>query len=219
MIAIYYIATDQYTQYADGFIETVKYFWPQQEKTIVLIGTEELQKYEGERNGMKLVYHKENGYPWPIISMYKFYTMKRYKVEGADYHFMFNANILFNQHDFDWSWFEGDEIKCTQHAAYDINDYSYVQSGCLCIPNTVFDTFCDEHIRRINHYMQKEFIVPKWHDETVVNEMLIRDKFLPYKIFPDNVGLRWDWFNGSPTPKQGLCFLIDKNFQKKFKGW
>lgn len=216
MIGIYYIATGEYTKYAEDFLNTLKYFWPQQEKTVVLIGSEDLQQYAGERNGMKLVYHRETHYPWPIISMYKFYLMKLYKVE-ADYHFVFNANIRFCEHQFEWSWFEGDEIKCTQHAAYDLSRTDYVQCGSVCIPNTVFDIFCDEHIRRINQYTQKEFIVPRWHDETVMNEMLIRDKFLPYKIFPDNVGFRWCWYDGSPIPKQGLCYMINKDFQNKFK--
>lgn len=216
MIAIYYIATNKYTMYAENFLDSIKYFWPNQEKTIVLIGTEELKQYEGERDGMKIIYNKETHYPWPVITLYKFYLMKIYKIE-ADYHFYFNANTIINEYQFDWSWFEGDEIKCSSHFHYE----NYIQAGCICIPNNVFDKFCDEHIRRVNHYTQKEFKIPEWHDETILNEMLLRDNFLPYKIFPHkDVGFRWLWYDNSPYLKCGLCYMqYKKKWFEKFKGW
>lgn len=218
MIGIYYIATGQYTMFAEEFVNTVRYFWPEQKKKVVLIGSSDLQKYVKSDEDLTIMYSEINDYPWPIIAMYKFNLLMQNKIDGVDYHFIFNGNTVFCNVKFNWSFFEDNTtIKCTQHAAYESKRTDYIQGGTVCIPDGLFDKFCNEHVRRVNEYMQKKHIVPRWHDETVLNEMLIRDNFLPYKLFPIEQGLRWQWYKHSPHPKCGLCFLRDKPFQQKFK--
>lgn len=220
MIGIYYIATGPYTQYFYGFLEYLDIWFPDEEKVISLIASDELQMYDGlEENGIRIEYHHIQHLPWPAISLYKFYLISQNKIHGARLHFYFNANTIFTKHckEFDFSIFKDDVITLSQHAHGDINN-SYAQAGAICIPNILFDTFCDKHEKITNSYLQKSFIVPKFHDETVLNKITLKLQLLPYKFFPDNLRVRWLSYDGSTNPKDGLCYLINKDFQQRFKG-
>ena len=204
------------TVFAACFFDTLKFFWPEEEKTVVLIGDESMTRYAGKKEGIEIRYSHANHYPWPILSMYKFHLIKDNKVAGAKFHFLFNANILFCDVDFDYSFFKRG-IVCTQHASFDYRRKDYVQGASISLPDEVFDVFCNEHVLRVNEYIQKLHRVPEWHDETVLNEMLIHDKAFDFNFFPIEKGLRWLWYDESPWPQKGLCYLCNKEFQKNFK--
>lgn len=211
MIGIYYIATDKYTDLFEGFLKTLPKFMKDTKKIVSLIADENLKMYEGyENDNIKIEYHHINHYPWPIISLYKFYLIQKYKIKNADKHFYFNANVEFTDNciDFDYSIFDSN-IVLPKHPIYKNNDYC--QAGSICINNSVFDDFCNEYNKRINTFVNEKYEIPKWHDETIVNQMCLIDKLFGAKIFDGKL-----LFHGL-NKEECLCYLRTKPFKKENK--
>lgn len=218
MIAIYLFCTGEYAILAKDFLETLHRWMPNEEKVVCLVSDDDTFKdFKGDN--IRVEYHHTEHYPWPVVTLYKFYLMKRYKIEGAKMHFYFNANVVFTDvcSEFDWSVFEQENIIACQHAAWDAYRKDYSQACAICIPDGIFDKLCNEHIRRVNLHTQKYFNIPIHHDETIYNEMLIRDKFVPFEWFPIEKGIRWVGYVHTPNVCNALCFLRDKDFQEKSK--
>lgn len=220
MIGIYYIATGEYTQFFEEFLKTLNRFMPGERKVVCLMADEALAQWDGWECGeIKVEYHHVCHMPWPVVTLYKFFLMRRFKVRDAELHVYCNSNIEFSEccMDFDYGVFHEGEIVVTQPAGHRASLRDYLQGGSISLPESCFDAFCEEHCRRVNRYMQRERVVPKWHDETVMNEMLIRDQAFPFRWFPVERGLRWQWYDGSPPPRRGLCYLRNKPFQSETK--
>lgn len=223
MIGVYYIATGKYVDFFETFIQSVDNWMPEHKKIVCLIGDLSLSKWDKwKKRNVSICYQHINHYPWPVVTLYKIYLMKLYKIKGVELHFFFNANVEFTEYclTFDYSQFFKGKIIVTDHVGKKIRN-NYLQGCALCIPDILFDDFCKIHNEATNYYMQKKFKVPKWHDETITNKILIKDKQLPYEFFDTSNNLRWMYCDVSPAPKKGLCYisLANKGWQNKFKGW
>lgn len=218
MIAIYLFCTGEYSALASDFLGTLHLWMPDEEKVVCLVSDDDTFKdFKGDN--VRVEYHHSEHYPWPVITLYKFYLMRKYKVEGAETHFYFNANVVFTEqcNGFDWSVFKHGKIVACQHAAWNAYRKDYAQAGAISIPEDCFDELCDEHTRRVNLYTQKYFNIPVHHDETIYNHILIRDECYPFEWFPVENGIRWVNYQHTPNVCNALCFLRDKEFQERSK--
>lgn len=217
MIGIYYIATGPYKVNIDGFLSTLKYFFPNEKKVVSLMIDEE---YCGDTYEVDLRQHIIQHYPWPVVTLYKFHLMHEYKIDGAEMHFYFNSNIKFNQvEDFDWNILKSDELILNQHTWHSLINPYYTQACALCIPDNLFDEVCSKVNDRVNYYTQCVFKVPEWHDETVYNEVVLKCKKFPYHWFPvKECGYRLvkDYKNNSDE-YEGITELVENKFKYNFK--
>lgn len=93
-IGIYYYATKVYKDYFDGFYNSLNIFFPGHEKKIVLFTDDEQNIYKDKND---IEWHYINHYPWPIISLYKFYRTLETLSDEFDIIFHFNSNIVFKE--------------------------------------------------------------------------------------------------------------------------
>ena len=207
-LGIYYIATGKYNNGFLGFMKNIEYFYPDCDKTIILL-SDNLSEYDGKIfNGCKIEYHEICGNSWPIVTLYKMHYILKYKGD-YDYCCYCNADVVFNK---DFKKYENidltrftaskhnwmndnfqalplkdDNPNSTSYIGDHIYDYA---NGCFFIgESTVFYRMCED----VNNMLDidlKNNIIPRWHDETYLNKWCFTHKDLAQTnirlIFPCN---------------------------------
>lgn len=132
MIEVIYIATDDYSKYYDGFINTIKYFFPNETKVVRVLSNVIKDYYIPEDSNIDRVeFYRIFDLFYPCINLNKTYFISQLEPTEADYVFYFDADTMFFETD-DSVWenlkTDMDEGKfCLgRHPYYSISDeYSY----------------------------------------------------------------------------------------------
>lgn len=187
-ITIYYIATSSYTVFWDGFISTLDNLLPDYHKHVILI-TDALENVpEKYSDNITIERHYIDHYPWPIITLFKFYYMLKFPPQiDSDYVSYFNANCKFRKTELGDSWLNKDKVNLTYHFGcqwshnlnsmknqYD-NSIPYCQGGLIVMPYKYYKPLCEWHYNRVQEYLKKNQIPPR-HDETILNEWVSKNK-------------------------------------------
>jgi len=187
---IYYIATGIYKNDFPRFINSLKNFFPNNYKKVILIsdGLEEYKNYD--ITNISIEHHYLCDYPWPIVTLFKMKYILMYPCD-CDYVFYFNANseILPIK---DYSWFNKDKLNLAYHKdwfAYlnssiflepwmdnpnsvsyiGTDNYTYVQAAFFGGPSKIVYNMCKE----VNEMIAIDLcnnIIPRYHDETYLNK-------------------------------------------------
>lgn len=201
-LGIYYLATGNYISGFSKFIETIQYFMPELEKTVIIL-SDGLEEYSSKVvNGVNCKVVKIDHYPWPIITLYKMYHIYRNK---GNYDFVMYCDSTLNYYkntlvDFR-SWIDSGKIILTRHAMCNMMDdddgrffncypkinsksyidpntsFKYVQAGFFFGPSRLVYKMCNEIIEWTNEDMRSG-VIPKWHDETYLNRWQIDNQDL-----------------------------------------
>ena len=192
-IGIYYIATGIYKNNFNPFIKSINNFFPQYNKKIILLsdGLEEYIDYQ--ENNIHIEHHYIEDHPWPIVALFRFHYLVKYKV-NCDYIFFINSNSMILPNKL-YNWFDENKINVTKHFSYrsgikttyelllpsDDNpnstsyigniNYIYCQSGFFGGPSNLIYDMCEDIITMIDIDL-KNNIIAKWHDETYFNKWL-----------------------------------------------
>ena len=192
-IGIYYIATGIYKNNFNPFIKSINNFFPQYNKKIILLsdGLEEYIDYQ--ENNIHIEHHYIEDHPWPIVALFRFHYLVKYKV-NCDYIFFINSNSMILPNKL-YNWFDENKINVTKHFSYrsgikttyelllpsDDNpnstsyigniNYIYCQSGFFGGPSNLIYYMCKDIITMIDIDL-KNNIIAKWHDETYFNKWL-----------------------------------------------
>lgn len=190
-MAIYYIATGKYNTAFDGFIKNIEEFYPDCDKTIILM-SDQLRDYDGKIiNGCKIEFHEICGYPWPIVTLFKMDYILQYKGD-YDYCCYCNADLVFNENFNKYENVDLTKLTCTKHNWMDDNFtalpladdmpnstsyigdriYNYVNGGFFIGKADIFYKMCQDIIIMHNIDLDNN-IIPKWHDETYLNKWCI----------------------------------------------
>lgn len=211
IVTIYYIATHSYKCFWDNFIETLENFMPSYKKHVILL-TDGLEKWKDINNyhGITIEYHHIEHIEWPYITLYKFKYMLNYApYPGTSYVCYFNSNVILKNTNLDDSWIVNDKINLTYHFCdmwsntysmknpFDTNLY-YTQAGAITIPIKYYEELCKWHSDRVDYYL-KQHQMPKWHDETILNEWVA------------NNSEKCVWYKYT-----NLCELLNKSHNKNF---
>ena len=113
IIGIYYIATNIYINDFNRFLISIKNFFPNIKKEIILLTNSEPNILNvNNYPNISIDYHKIDDFPWPIITLFKMKYIYDYK-GNYDYVFYFNANSeLLNTN---YSWFDPTKINVSIH--------------------------------------------------------------------------------------------------------
>ena len=192
-IGIYYIATGIYKNDFTRFLLSVKNFFPENKKTIVLI-SDGLNQYDGyinKENNISIKHVTIIDYPWPINTLFKMKYIAD-NIIDADYSFYFNANadILPIK---TYEWFDKDNLILAYHKDWFNNDchtykfcepymdnpnsvsyigttdYTYVQGAFFGGPTKKVLEMCKSVNDMITIDLQNN-IIPRFHDETYLNK-------------------------------------------------
>ena len=192
-IGIYYIATGIYKNDFTRFLLSVKNFFPENKKTIVLI-SDGLNQYDGyidKENNISIKHVTIIDYPWPINTLFKMKYIAD-NIIDADYSFYFNANseILPIK---SYEWFDNDNLILAYHKDWFNNDchtykfcepymdnpnstsyigttnYTYVQGAFFGGPTKKVLEMCKCINDMITIDLQNN-IIPRSHDETYLNK-------------------------------------------------
>ena len=192
-IGIYYIATGIYNNNFIPLIKSINNFFPQYNKKIILLsdGLEEYIDYQ--ENNIHIEHHYIEDHPWPIVALFRFHYLVKYKV-NCDYIFFINSNSMILPNKL-YNWFDENKINVTKHFSYrsgikttyelllpsDDNpnstsyigniNYIYCQSGFFGGPSNLIYDMCEDIITMIDIDL-KNNIIAKWHDETYFNKWL-----------------------------------------------
>lgn len=172
MIVIYYLATSGYKKGFDRFQKSVKHFFPQEAKKVIVI-SDGLQEWDGvEQDGVQYKVHHIHHYPWPIITLFKMKYILDYWEEG-EYAYYFNANFTCtgNQNRLDLTKLNSDLLsgarfhetnKCSK--AYVDNPSWIASGGFFGGPSNLVKEMCAWVCDAINSDLSQN-IIPKWHDQ------------------------------------------------------
>lgn len=176
MIVIYYIATSVYKKGFETFKKCLPKFFPEQEKTVVVIsdGLEECSSEE------KITYkfHYIEHLPWPIITLFKMQYILDYWEDG-DQAYYFNADF-HAIHDgykyLDLTKLNSDLL--TGPRFIETNDKSqafienkqtlFASGGFFGGPSYLVKQMCEEVCSMMRKDLRKN-IIPKWHDQGYLN--------------------------------------------------
>lgn len=186
-IGIYYYATKVYKDYFDGFYNSLNNFFPGHEKKIVLFTDDEQNIYKDKSD---IEWHYINHYPWPIISLYKFYRTLEYLNNEFDIIFHFNSNIVFKEnvnYDYLSNLINNHKIIGINH--YYDNPYNnpfdknlrYIHGGVWGGAFQDIKQMLIEHTKLLNYWINEKHVIPQWHDETIFNEWYAKN---PNKLVP-----------------------------------
>lgn len=189
---IYYICTGIYKNDFERFLLSVRNFFPNNKKKIILLsdGLDHYDKYTDDHN-IIVEHHHIDDYPWPIVTLFKMKYMLMFKCD-CDYIFYFNANseiLPIN----DYSWFDKDKLNLAYHKDYfsynqnsciflepymdnpnstsymGTSDYTYVQGAFFGGPYTEVYKMCEQVNEMITIDLNNN-IIPRYHDETYLNK-------------------------------------------------
>ena len=192
-LGIYYIATSNYCSGFPHFVKNLHLFAPEFKKYVIIL-SDGLSEWDGKciSNIEYKVIHIDH-YPWPIIALFKFYNIYKYK-QDFDYIMYLNAESQFNPYwsgNF-WSIFSQNKLTLSRHPQsnlleiYDgerFNNYpknntacyispdkqfTYVCAGLVFGPSNLFFKMCKDINELIKTDLMGHFI-PMWHDETYLN--------------------------------------------------
>lgn len=153
MIEIIYIATDDYSKYYDGFINTIKYFFPKEEKIVRVLSNVDRDYYIPEdSNVIRVEYYKIFDLFYPCINLNKTYFISQLPKTEADYVFYFDADTMF---------FETDESVWS-------NLKNDMDNGCFCIGRHPYYSISDEYSYK-NRYIENFFEFLTTRDETQIS--------------------------------------------------
>ena len=191
IIGIYYIATNIYINDFNRFLISIKNFFPNIKKEIILLTNSELNILNiNNYPNISINYHKIDDFPWPIITLFKMKYIYDYK-GNYDYVFYFNANSeLLNTN---YSWFDPTKINVSIHKDWLFEnknnalflepfmdnpnstsyigtlDYIYVQGAFFGGPAQMIYDMCKIINEMLTIDLQNN-IIPRYHDETYLNK-------------------------------------------------
>ena len=215
-IAVYYIVTGAYKSLFPGFLESLQNFFPDCKKVVKLLsdGLEEYKDYEKGNVRVDLC-PRINNYPWPIITLYKTYTMTDNWDEDCDYACYMNGNTEIREHNLDV--FDLDKITFSYHSfnsknkkynpwpyininphsrAYLENEtYEYVQGGFFFGPNELVKKMCED-ITEMLIYDTSRSMFAQWHDESYINKWCVENEDIVEKqyvmtVYEDSIDRNW----------------------------
>ncbi len=192
-IGIYYIGTGIYINNFNSFLESIKNFFPNNHKIIILL-SDTTEKYDTlSTDNITIKQYTIEDHPWPIVALFRFHYLLKYKID-TDYVFFFNSNSIIQPNKL-VSWFNETKINVTKHFTYrsgikttyelllpsDDNpnstsyigniEYTYCQSGFFGGPSNLVYKMCEDIVKMINIDLNNN-IIAKWHDETYFNKWL-----------------------------------------------
>lgn len=202
-IAIYYIATNQYIVFLDGFLEGLSNFFPDiPKKVVVITDCETIDFSKKSTDNIEVINKHIDHYYWPIPTLFKMFYIDKFFADDCDYHFYCNANMKFIKtfeikEDFDMTFMV--HYLSNQLSLYRINNGNC--NNCVVPPVWAKCHISKEEIPNGAKYCQGGFfggktdkvssllndindmlkedlkhnIIPIWHDETYLNKFLIQN--------------------------------------------
>lgn len=96
MIEVIYIATDGYSNYYDEFINSIKYFFPHDEKIVRVLSNVERDYFIPENSNVNRVeFYKIFDLFYPCVNLNKTYFITQLPKTEAEYVFYFDADTIF----------------------------------------------------------------------------------------------------------------------------
>jgi hypothetical protein len=201
-VAIYYIATNQYITFFEGFMEGIDKLFPNKKKKVVVITDSEKDYSSYAQEGIEIEQKHIDHYFWPIPTLFKMYYIKMFLAEDCDYHFYCNANMKFEkeftiENDFDCCFMV--HYLSNKLPLYVINNGNC--NDCVIPPSWAKCHISPQEIPMGAKYCQGGFwggrtekiipflddinnmikddlkhnIIPIWHDETYLNKFLLKN--------------------------------------------
>ena len=132
MIEVIYIATDDYSKYYDGFINTIYNFFPNEKKLVRVLSNVEREYYNPyNTDEVEVEFIKIFDLFYPCINLNKTYFISQLSKTEAEYVFYFDADTMFFETD-ESVWYnlkndmDGGKFCIGKHPYYSISDeYSY----------------------------------------------------------------------------------------------
>ena len=202
-IAVYYIATGKYKRLFPEFLESLQNFFPDNKKVVKLLsdGLEEYRDYEKGNVKVDLC-PRINNYPWPIITLYKTYTMTDNWDDTCDYSCYMNGNAYVKEHSpdvfdlnkitFSYHSFNGKNkpydpwpyinINTHSRAYLENGTYEYVQGGFFFGPSDIVKKMCED-ITEMIQYDTASHMFAQWHDESYINKWCVENSELVDKKY------------------------------------
>lgn len=200
-VAIYYIATSQYIIFFDEFIRNINNFLPGIEKKIILITDSDNVNYSNRSKDDIEVQQKHiDHHYWPIIALFKMYYIDKFFDGECDYHFYFNANMIFYKELILDSCFDlyvmnhycGKDMpfmtlnrnkRCIEvpRSAECYIDSSEILGNVIYCQTAFFGGKTDtmKHmLSEVNNMLRNDLsynIIADWHDETYFNKYMIKN--------------------------------------------
>lgn len=117
-------------------------------------------------------------FPWPVITLYKPFLCEK-NIE-ADDDIVYCGNVNIEMWPNDGSWYDDGKINVSWHhkhpRPYGNRRPYYIQGGFVCGRRETMRRFCDKWQAKINWHINSQNEVPKWHDETCLNELFRQDR-------------------------------------------
>lgn len=130
MIEVIYIATDGYSNYYEGFIDSIKYFFPNEKKIVRVLSNVVKDYYVPEDSNVERVeFYRIFDLFYPCINLNKTYFISQLAPSEADYIFYFDADTMF---------FETDESVWT-------NLMDDMNNGKFCVGRHPYYSISDEY--------------------------------------------------------------------------
>ncbi len=227
-VGVLYIATGKYTIFWKDFYESSKKLFLQDGHEIhYFVFTDGTIEYTDDPNVH--VIHQES-LPWPLTTLYRFkiFQKARGRLEGMDYLYFFNANMLFLEHVGEEILPDsGNDLVFVQHplmSRKDVNEFSYERNpdSLAYIPHGEGLTYfmgglnggrsksylemMDELERRISSDEEKG-IIAIWHDESHLNRYAL-DHFSKIKVLDSSYG----YAEGRDLPFKKRILIRDKKY-------
>ncbi len=191
-LIIYFIATSNYKMGFEPFRKNIHYFFPQFNKTVVVL-SDGLDEWNGTNlNGVQYKVYHIHHFPWPMITLFKMKLIHDFW-EPGDYACYFNGDLQCNKgYNYFHSNYDFEKLNCMWHAgssdrqfdetdfanispksvAYIEGHYKYVQASFFFGPGTIVKNMC----REVELMVEKDLannIIPQWHDESYLNKWCV----------------------------------------------
>lgn len=201
-IAIYYIATSQYINFFNEFLDGIINFFPKVKKKVILItDVENIDIKALERDEIEIEQKHIGHYFWPIPTLFKMFYIKNFFADDCDYHFYCNANMKFVK---EFKMDEPFDMCFMKHYLSDRLPLYVINNGnnnnCVIPPSWAKCSISSNEIPNGAKYCQGGFfggksekvlhllndinrmlkddlkhnIIPIWHDETYLNKYLLK---------------------------------------------
>ena len=179
-IKIIFLATGHYYVRFNDFLNSIKTFYPNDHKTIILLSNVHEKKYDNyDEDNVSIKFTMIDHFPWPIITLFKMHFVKEYISPDDDFIFFINSNMLT------FEGYDNQDLLCEDRfIAYRFikegyystwNDYNpfnnqikYVQGGLWGGKYPAVYKMCEWVSNRINENLLHNKI-ERLHDETALN--------------------------------------------------
>lgn len=132
MVEVIYIATDDYSKYYEDFINTIKYFFPEEKKIVRVLSNVVKDYYVPEdANVERVEFYRIFDLFYPCVNINKTYFITQLTPSEADYVFYFDADTMFFEvSDVVWRGLKADmdsgKFCIGKHPHYNLSDkYDY----------------------------------------------------------------------------------------------